>query len=361
MEKEEYRSVIRFLFLQGKPLSEIKNRLDAVYGASSPSMATVQNWFNEFARGRTSVFDEPRRRPGAAGAPKTPKTAVTDETIGKVHDLVLADRQLKAREIAETTGISKERVGHILYEILGMRKVLTQWVPRLLTIEYKHNRETVSETCLALYRRNPNEFLRRFVTVDETWIHWYTPETEEPAGEEGAAPTKKAKAKTADARSAGKVGATVFWDSQGIIHIDYLEKGKTITGVYYAELLERFNVELKKKRPRLAMAKKKVLFHQDNAPAHTTAAVSMAKLFELRYELLPHPTFSPDLAPGDFFLFPNLKKSLAGKRYRSNEEVIAATEDYFAALDKSYFSEGLKRLEYRWVRCIELKGDYVEE
>jgi len=87
--------------------------------------------------------------------------------------------------------------------------------------------------------------------------------------------------------------ATVFWDSQGVIYIDYLEKGKTVTGLYYAKLLGRFSAELQKIRPHLA--KKKVLFHHDNAPAHTSALAN-AKLFELGYELLPHPSYSPDLA-----------------------------------------------------------------
>jgi len=115
MEKEQYRSVIRFLFLEGKLRSEIKERLDAVYGDSTTSMATVQNCFNEFQRCRTSVFDEPR--PGA------PKTATTEDNVTKIHDLVLADRRLKIREIAETVGMSKDCVGHILHEILGMRKL----------------------------------------------------------------------------------------------------------------------------------------------------------------------------------------------------------------------------------------------
>jgi len=56
-----------------------------------------------------------------------------------------------------------------------------------------------------------------------------------------------------------------------------------------------------------------------------------------------------------------LKKSLAGKKFASNEEVVAATEAYFADLEKTYFSDGLKKLEHRWVKCIELKGDYVEK
>jgi len=74
--------VIRFLFLQGKSRSEIKERLDVVYGDSSPSMATIKNWFNEIQRGRTSAFDEPR-----PGAPSRLPRNVT-----KIHDLVLADR-----------------------------------------------------------------------------------------------------------------------------------------------------------------------------------------------------------------------------------------------------------------------------
>ena len=56
-EKEQYRSVIRFLFLEGKSRSETKERLESVYDDSSPSMATVKNWSNEFKRGCTSVFE----------------------------------------------------------------------------------------------------------------------------------------------------------------------------------------------------------------------------------------------------------------------------------------------------------------
>ena len=39
----------------------------------------------------------------------------------------------------------------------------------------------------------------------------------------------------------------------------------------------------------------------------------MAKLFDLRYEILPHPPYSPDLAPSDYFLFSNTKTWLGGK------------------------------------------------
>ena len=98
--------------------------------------------------------------------------------------------------------------------------------------------------------------------------------------------------------SPGKGMPTIFWDSQSVIYIDYLEKGKTVTGPYYAELLSRIEAEFQKKRPHLA--KKKILFHHDDASPHIPA-VSTAKLVKLGYELLPHPPYSPDLAPCDFF------------------------------------------------------------
>jgi len=152
--------------------------------------------------------------------------------------------------------------------------------------------------------------------------------------------------------------ATVFWDSQGVIYIDYLKKGKTVTGLYYTKLLGCLAAEVQKIRTHLA--KKKMLLHHYNAPAHTSA-LAKAKSVELGYELQTHPPYSPDLALCDFFLFPNLKKSLAGQKFASNEEVVAATEAYFVELKITNFSDGLNKFKLRWVKCIELKGDYVQK
>lgn len=152
--------------------------------------------------------------------------------------------------------------------------------------------------------------------------------------------------------------ATVFWDAQGIIFIDFLQKGKTINGEYYASLLDQLNKEIKTKRPHLA--KKKILFHHDNAPAHSSA-IATAKLVELRYEVLPHPPYSPDLAPSDYYLFPNMKIWLGGQRFSTNSEVISETKAYFEDLGKDYYKEGIKKLQHRLTKCIALKGDYVEK
>ena len=84
----------------------------------------------------------------------------------------------------------------------------------------------------------------------------------------------------------------------------------------------------------------------------------MAKINELHFELLPHPPYFPDLASSDFYLSPNLKRWLQGQR---NEEVKWETDDYFGGLDKSYYKRGIEMFIDRWTKCIELKGDYVEQ
>ena len=77
---------------------------------------------------------------------------------------------------------------------------------------------------------------------------------------------------------------SVFWDGHGIIFIDYVEKGRKITGAYYATLLDRLVDEIRKKRPHLK--KKKILFHDDNAPSNTSNIAQSTK-HELGFESLP--------------------------------------------------------------------------
>ena len=87
---------------------------------------------------------------------------------------------------------------------------------------------------------------------------------------------------------------------------------------------------------------------------------TMTKLHELGFELLVHPPYSPDLAPSDYFLFLDLKRVLAGKKFNAQEEVIAKTEAYFQSKDQSYYKNGIEKLHDRYNRCIALDGNYIE-
>lgn len=226
---------------------------------------------------------------------------------------------------------------------LGMMKRLlsTRWAPHLLTLDQKRVRMQLSKECLERFKKNATDFMRRFVTTDETWVYYYT---------------KFQSNQNSASKKANKVMASVFWDAKGILMIDYLPRGQTINGEYYANLLDQLQQNIQRKRPDLSP--NNIIFHHDNARAHT-CVTAMAKIIELKYDLLPHPPYSPDLAPSDFHLFPKLKMFLAGQRFTSDKEVKSAVDAYFADLEESTFLDGIKALEHRWTKCIERSGDYV--
>ena len=92
-------------------------------------------------------------------------------------------------------------------------------------------------------------------------------------------------------------------------------KGKSITGKYYKDVvLKKLKKYYQKRRP--ATGFKHVRLLHDNAPAHTSAIVT-ALLKKEKVTVLPHPLYSPELAPCDFFLFPKLKAFLAARKYQS--------------------------------------------
>jgi len=157
--------------------------------------------------------------------------------------MILDDLRMKVREIAETIGISKERVGYILHEELVMKKLCATWVPRLLTADQKRTRMKISEQCLERFNKNKTDFVHRFITMDETCIHHYTPESKQQSKqwtEAGCSAPKK----TRSVPSAGKVMTSVFWDAEDILFVDYLEKGKTINGEHYSNLLTRLDEKI---------------------------------------------------------------------------------------------------------------------
>jgi len=341
MNKKEFRVLIKHCFLMGKNTTDAKKWLDKRYEDSAPGKSTVIEWYSEFKRGRTSTEDAERSG--------RPKSAVVPENIKKVHKLVLKDRKMKLREIADTLTISEGSVFTILHENLRMRKLFSKWVPRLLTPDQKQQRIDDSERCLELFKRNKIDFLNRYVTMDKIWIHFYTPESAT-----GESRPKRPK----NQKSAGKVMLSVFWDVNGILFIDFLDKDKIMNSEYYMALLDRLTAEIMIKRPYIQ--DKKVLFHHDNFSCHESME-TMAKLKELHFELLPHPPYSPDLAPSEYWLFAETKKMLQGKKFNSNEEVINETEAYYESIDKSYYKKAIEKLEKRWNECITLEGEYIEE
>ena len=104
------------------------------------------------------------------------------------------------------------------------------------------------------------------------------------------------------------------------------------------------------------MLTKGVRLLADNAPAHSSQAAG-EEATRCGYQILPHPPYSPDLAPSDFFLFPEMKNPLRGRRFDDRDDVIEEVEQWFAEQSEEFYNAGLRKVKKRWEKCVELGGD----
>ena len=142
-------------------------------------------------------------------------------------------------EIANALHISHGSVSITLHDRLGMHKQTARVVPKSLSDEQMATRASVYSALLKRFRSKEDDFLSRLVTLDETWVHYYSYEPENKAqSRQSVGPGSPRPKKFKTQPSAGKVMANVFWDAQGVIMLYFLAKKSTITGAYYANLLD---------------------------------------------------------------------------------------------------------------------------
>uniref|UniRef100_A0A0K0FCT7 Histone-lysine N-methyltransferase SETMAR n=1 Tax=Strongyloides venezuelensis TaxID=75913 RepID=A0A0K0FCT7_STRVS len=115
---------------------------------------------------------------------------------------------------------------------------------------------------------------------------------------------------------------TVWWSSEGLVHYEFMKPGETINSESYCAQLEKMHQKLSKKRPSL-------------------------KLSDLKYETLPHPPYSPDLAPTNFHFFKNLDQFLKDKVFKDEESIKIAFEEFIASREANFYANGINKLVSR--------------
>lgn len=232
-------------------------------------------------------------------------------------------------------------------------------MPRQLTDAHYDNRRAISQRHLERYENEGEDFLERIVIGDETWVHHFEPESKRQSmtwKHPGSPVSKKFKTRP----SAGKLMLTVFYYSRGPILEHYTERGSTVTSDRYCEML-RNNLRPAIRTKRRGLLSQGVILFHDNARPHSTPAKTVEALQDLRFEVLEHPPYSPDLAPSDFYLFGPLKEALRGRQFFTDEEVKDAVHEWLSSMPRSFFSEGVQKFVRRWTKCVERNGDYVEK
>ena len=183
------------------------------------------------------------------------------------------------------------------------------------------------------FRRDPNDFLSRLVTMDETWLYHYDPETNQQLMEWQHSGSPHPKNFWVQ-KSAGKVLTSIFWDQVGILLIYCLQKGQTINAEYYLSLLVQLKDILKEKRRGKVTKRSLVLARQcpgspDTCNPEETGLPGLPVSWS--------PTLFSGSGPVGLPTVPWTEKQLKGRHFSSDTEVIAVAETWFDGKPSDFF------------------------
>ena len=335
------RACLLYEFKLGTKAAEAARKICSAFGENTVSERTAQKWFQTFSTGDQTLEDKPR-----AGRPKT-------LDLEQLQGAIEKDSSQTCQELARRFRVSDETVRVHLHK-LGKSWKMSKWVPHELSAANRLQRLNI---CTSLLTRNKHcPILDRILTCDEKWVlyenkkrsyHWLSSNDPIPLT---AKPELHQR----------KLMLCVWWTSAGIVHFEFLESGQTINKQVYSEQLQRVAEKLKKKQPALVNRNKGVLFHQDNARPHV-AKTTLEKIASLGWELLPHPPYSPDVAPSDYHLFLAMDNHMRDQQFKTREEVENAVVQFFESREKDFFKNGIYKLVNRWEKVIEAEGGYFVE
>lgn len=350
LQREHFRAMIFYDFKSGLNQEQCLERLSTAFPDSSPSRSTIFSWYAEFKRGRNSLKDEERSG--------RPSTAVTDENIVRVRNLVHEDRRISYYSIQQSLHIGSAAVNKILHEHLGVRKLVSRWVPKLLSNEQKNVRVEWCQKMIADYQNGTSKRIFDIVTGDESWIYQFDPELKTQSTV-WVFPNEEPPTKIKRARSVGKKMIASFFSASGHVATITLEDRRTVNSEWYTtQCLPQVFQKIKENRPKASL--RGICLHIDNATAHS-AARTLEFLERSRVKLVGHPPYSPDLAPCDFFLFPEVKKKIRGRTFLTPEEAVAEFVKEVEAIPKNVFRETFSKWFRRMNKCIEHGGEYFEK
>ena len=121
-ENIQQRSSIKFCVKNDISAAETLRMLQKAFGEQAMSKTQAYEWHKMFKEGREGVEDEPHQR--------RPRTSTDEQHVAKIKELVLQNRRLTTRELADIIGISNGSVNTILKEVLCLKKVKSRLVPK---------------------------------------------------------------------------------------------------------------------------------------------------------------------------------------------------------------------------------------
>ena len=339
-ESDDLRKALIFCFHLKKSAAESHRMLVEAYGDHALSEATCKRWFQRFRNNDFDVRNEERGRP-----PKKFEDA-------ELQTILDGDDTLSQKQMAAMLNVAQQTISDRL-KAMGKIQKCGKWVPHELNERQMENRKNTCE--ILLQRHVRKSVLHRIVTGDEKWIYFKNPKRKKSWVNPGQPSTSTAKPD----RFGKKTMLCVWWDQKGVVYHELLKPGETVNTDRYRQQMINLNHALIEKRSEVARRHGKVILLHDNAPAHKAKPVQDT-IKTLGWEQLPHPPYSPDLAPSDYHLFSSMGHALAEQHFDSYEEVENWVSDWFALKDEQFYWRGIHKLPERWSKCVENNGQYFE-
>jgi len=155
-----------------------------------------------------------------------------------------------------------------------------------------------------------------------------------------------------------KTMSICFLDQEGIVHREFVPPGMTVNADFYCDFIRRLRENVRRKKPQ-KLQNRNLIIHHDNALAHRSIEVPQF-LAKNNMTLIPHPPYSPDLAPSNFFLFPKLKLQMKGRRFDTIEEIQEESQQVLDTIPKRDFQGCFQAWQKCWDHCICAEGEYFE-
>lgn len=339
-ESDDLRKALIFCFHLKKSAAESHRMLVEAYGDHALSEAICKRWFQRFRDNDFDVLNKERGRPS-----KKFEDA-------ELQAILNEDDTLSQKQMAAMLNVAQQTISDRL-KAMGKIHKCGKWVPHELNERQMENRKNTCE--ILLQRHERKSVLHRIVTGDEKWIYFKNPKRKKSWVNPGQPSTSTAKTD----RFGKKALLCVWWDQKGVVYHELLKPGETVNTNRYRQQMINLNNALIEKRPEWARRHGKVILLHDNAPAHKAKPVQET-IKALGWELLPHPPYSPDLAPSDYHLFSSMGHALAEQQLDSYEEVENWVSDWFASKDEHFYWRGIHKLPERWSKCVESNGQYFE-
>ncbi len=238
-----------------------------------------------------------------------------------------------------------------------MRKLAPKFVPKVLTPHQLQTRLDLSTSNLQKLDADPS-ILSKLIATDESWMFTYDPHTKF-ADMEWTRPGEPRPRKALRSRSQRKTLLILFFDTHGTIYCFFYDDGNVDAEVYIQSIRE-MREALRRKRRQL-WRNQDFLLLQDNASLHTCTETA-AYLFEvdMAERLWPHPQYSPDLSPCDYWAFPILKSKIRGHRFQNLQDVKTTVRRTLRDIPLHEYQNCFDQLAVRYRKCIQAGGHNFE-